>query len=347
MAYQAFTIELRANTTKKLKDPFAAWKKELLKIGALESVKSKVSLNDPADQPKPAASVTTLESTADSKSKLAQLRKLGYVESIYVRCRKRSSADGDKVYFVKALSEEVATLAPYTEKGIVLDQDMAIDANSLLGYTIVSACSVPQDICDYQHMTCMHCTEYGADIVKNVIAAELLAKWHKYERNNHQRVTLTTHRTAKSMVLNRSGEIVLVPITRSIGFRKPDQKLPQNAIDLGEIEVPFGKQKFKFHLNPTLQLDDSKPVPFAVPFWCIAKTDDAVSANMSIKYEGCSQTVMGTGAGAVKVRFQLPLLWNPNDVAANVQLMYTSVVENTEGERIKAKGKAKPKAGKN
>ena len=215
-------------------------------------------------------------------------------------------------------------------------------------YTFVDVTKCHRDLASWEHMGPLNSVEYGIDIVKNVICAELLSRHVKYEKIVHDRLCINTSRVVKASVYLQAGDLHLVPMTRSVGHRKIDstKDLSSTYSDLGEIDLPFtDRERYKFHLISQCIIDTSSTSPWAVPYWLVGRIDgaaaqssaDNLEVNMVLKYESVEKTIVGAGANAVKVRFQIPVLVN------TVELTPGTVLKSTFN-AVRATPKAKAKA---
>ena len=254
------------------------------------------------------------ESVKNAMDPVFQIAKAGFKAGLYVKLKKRKADTEPQMFYMVSITPEKAYLRSEADKSTFVH----VELPSLISEYIV--CEKETSICsigDWLSKSPCHTVEWGVDLVKMAITRAMCEQMQTHSRNAST-LTIMTDRTVRVSETIPKQELVLVPVTRKITIRKPDAKVHSTDVDLGAVKLPTCTDVVLCSLGSQYQPNAEKPSPWVVPFWLVhANTcDDKSRANMQHEKKQITYKI-----GKLSVQFELVLLVNTKNIAADTELM--------------------------
>ena len=177
------------------------------------------------------------------------------------------------------------------------------------------------------------------------------------------RVQVKPNRSVFAIDSVRAKELRLVPLSPAVQLVRCSAAPPQSGVLFGPVfDRPKTGEPMTAWILPKVSMPKADAAALSVcarrepdtliviPYWLVKLTPDSAMANLELASHGV-QIVVGQGAGAVKLHYNVPILTNKTPLEAGDELLlYRAVGVKLPIKEVKeadtdaaAKGKAQPK----
>ena len=233
----------------------------------------------------------------------------------YIQPRKRKQDDeddNDRVYKVTKLTTKGGAECHCMNGGV----NISVELVKLIDEWVVV--KKPQTaILDWQNALPSQSKDLAIQLVKDAILAELFKLCCKHDEKTKGSLSLYINPTCvKAENKIAAKQLVLTPMSRTIGHRCSGDAVPQKAVDLGELQLPFGNvAKLHFHIVPMFRPEaNPQNGAWISPYFLINETDD--EPNMVLNHKVCTLEVADR-----QYKVSMPILQNSVAISKGDQLV--------------------------
>ena len=257
----------------------------------------------------------SIESLAETKSKVFQLNKRGYTVNAFIADRKRKaqvSVEELQVFKILKLTEStvhcVHVGGPPDESGQA-NKNMPTD--DLSNFAVVAKLHCP--LSEWRQAAPLCSAEYGVEMVKHAIHIELFNLAEKHDAGLRSIDVWENPSRVKTIKNIAAKKLVLVPVTRNIAHFDPDKAPPlTKAFDLGKLELPCGGNTKVFHLMPQYRAPADGVDGWVSPCWLVHEDEQPT---MELTMKTCELKI-----GSHTAKVAIPCLTNSNALVAGAVL---------------------------